>query len=119
MTNEMVFSMVLKNILIKSNQQLTKRKILKIMTKIPELYRVIHSYCSENKEILSQTEDAFCFYCKQKVNFADIDDWCDELSGKESAICPHCGIDSVVPYKIDGVYELDDKMLDEMHKYYF
>lgn len=92
---------------------------MKIKNNILELYRVIHSYCSENKEILDECEVAACFYCKQKVLCSDIDDWCNELSGKETAICPHCGIDSVVPYKVDGVYELNDKMLDEMHKYWF
>lgn len=93
--------------------------LLKMKNRIPKLYRVIHSYCSENKDILNECEVATCFYCKQKVLCADIEDWCDELSGKETAICPHCGIDSVIPYKVHGVYELNNKMLDEMHKYWF
>ena len=92
---------------------------MKMTKKISELYQVIHTYCFENKELLNECKEAVCFYCKQKVICTDINDWCNELSGKESAICPYCGIDSIVPYKVDGVYELDNKMLDEMHKYYF
>lgn len=84
-----------------------------------DLHRYIHSFCFENKEFLRSSEINVCFYCMQKVRFEDIEEWIEERSGKESAICPHCGIDSVVPYKVDGMYELDDKMLDEMHKYWF
>lgn len=82
-------------------------------------HRYIHSLCFENKELLRNSEINICFYCMQKVSFDDIEEWVEERSGKESAICPHCGIDSIIPYKVDGVYEINDKTLDELNEFYF
>ena len=84
-----------------------------------DFYRGIHSFCFENKELLCNSEINVCFYCMQKVNFDDIEEWVKERSGKESAICPHCGIDSVVPNKIEGVYELNDDLIRKLNELYF
>ena len=71
----------------------------------------IKSYCAIQKSTFVFT------VCKS--NFDDIEEWVEERSGKESAICPHCGIDSVISYKVDGVYEINDKTLDELNGFYF
>ncbi len=92
---------------------------MKIRNDNSDLHRYIHSFCFENKDILFDSVCNVCIYCKQKVNYADIDEWIIENSGKESAICPHCGIDCVVPKKIEGLYELNSSMIYEMHNQYF
>lgn len=84
-----------------------------------KIYDVIHSYTLENKALLQNSECNFCIYCKRTVNFADIVEWLVERSGKDSALCPYCGIDCVVPQRIDDVYDMDEQLLDEMHKYWF
>ncbi len=53
------------------------------------------------------------------MRFEDIEDWVEERSGKESAICPHCGIDSVIPSKVRGIYELDDDLIRKLNELYF
>ena len=37
-----------------------------------------------------------CYYCLCTFDVTEIEDWCD---GEKTAICPKCGIDSVVAHR--------------------
>ena len=62
-----------------------------------------------------------CFYCLRKFPPSDIVDWADK--GKKikkpgrTALCPHCGIDSVIGDRSN--YDLSDKFLKELYEYSF
>ena len=83
-----------------------------------DIYQKIHSYCFENEAILNQYHDCGCLYCGKKMASSDIEEWIEDKNGK-TALCPFCNVDSVVPLKIDNVYELTNTMIEEMYKRYF
>ena len=49
---------------------------------------------------------------------SDIKEWIDDENGN-TAVCPYCGIDSVIPESIDGEYELTQEILQEMNQRFF
>jgi hypothetical protein len=71
----------------------------------------LHKKCSHNKEALSSGEEAGCFYCQRTCRLSDIKKWVDLTS--DTAICPHCSIDSVLP----GVTDLG--ILSQMYLRWF
>lgn len=62
-----------------------------------------------NRKELEKANNCGCFYCKKLYNPKEIKEWCDN---KQTAICPYCGIDSVIvnPTQED---------LEMLNKYYF
>jgi hypothetical protein len=76
-----------------------------------------HNGCSSHKNEILSSRLCGCFYCEQTFLPSEIVEWIDESSAEgESAICPKCGIDSVLSSK----YPIDDKQfLHEMNKLWF
>jgi ssDNA-binding Zn-finger/Zn-ribbon topoisomerase 1 len=60
----------------------------------PEDLRIGHAASSWHLKQLEHTGQAGCFYCLRIFPVKEIEDWTDD---KQTAICPKCGIDSVVP----------------------
>lgn len=59
-----------------------------------------------------------CFYCQRTFSTNAIADWVDEDNAAgATALCPHCGIDSVIPELAD--YPLTPDLLASMHAYWF
>jgi hypothetical protein len=58
-----------------------------------------------------------CFHCEQTFLPAEIEDWIEEkIAHDETAICPKCGIDSVLSDK----FPVSDKaFLTAMNKWWF
>jgi hypothetical protein len=56
-----------------------------------------HSIFHE-REIL-ESEICGCFHCLRTFSPTEITEWIDEDSEQKTAICPHCGIDSVIGSK--------------------
>ena len=52
-----------------------------------------HGRCSQHREEVLASERAGCFFCLATFAPTEIADWCD---GGQTALCPRCGIDSVV-----------------------
>lgn len=44
---------------------------------------------------LEASEACGCYFCLKIYNPNEIDEWIDD---EQTAICPYCGIDSVLPY---------------------
>lgn len=91
------------------------------MSKAPAKYQQdflekAHAKSSSHKaEILSGNLCA-CFYCEHSFLPGDIVEWIEEPKGGETAICPKCGIDSVLSDNLP----IDDKeFLNEMNNYWF
>jgi len=55
-----------------------------------------HTRSSYHAEELKQSELCGCFYCLTVFNPNEISEWTD---GGETALCPKCGIDSVIAGK--------------------
>ena len=74
---------------------------------------------TNNREKLKESEKCGCYYCGQIFSPDEIVEWCPELDPEEevTAICPYCGIDSVIPDK-SGL-PLTPEFLEAMHKVWF
>jgi predicted nucleic acid-binding Zn-ribbon protein len=76
--------------------------------------RVVPKLAMHNKKALAKVNECVCYYCSKVFSPGEITEWVDN---NDTAMCPHCGIDSVIP-----VYEESDKDADflaKLHKYWF
>lgn len=55
-----------------------------------------HKTSLGNEALLAQSEEAGCFYCLWIGPAPDIVRWVREADGARTALCPRCGIDSVI-----------------------
>jgi hypothetical protein len=55
--------------------------------------RRAHTHCIRHREELWRSGLCGCFYCLDIFEYKDIEDWTDH---KQTALCPSCGIDSVI-----------------------
>ncbi|MEI0567865.1 cytoplasmic protein [Brachyspira pulli] len=82
---------------------------------VEELFK-IHKLSSNHKKLLMKEDICGCFYCVTIFNPRLITDWIEDADDL-TAICPYCGIDSVIPKHSD--YELNEQLLEEMREYFF
>lgn len=83
----------------------------------------IHQFSSRNRDLLSRSEQAGCFYCQSLFDPAEITDWVDgpqlvtgDTADGVTALCPRCGIDAVLP---SAAVSLSKEMLAEMNAHWF
>ena len=83
-----------------------------------------HRHCSRHREEILASEKCGCFYCLKTFPPDDIKDWIDEPQTTEknfvisaTALCPHCGIDSVLGSK--SGYAITEEFLRRMNQYWF
>lgn len=79
------------------------------------LYEKLHTYSSNNRKLIKESDKCYCFYCQKTVMPDEIDRYLNEKEG--TALCPHCGIDSIIPDAIDE--EINDEIISSMNKYWF
>ena len=81
--------------------------------------KAAHKCSIWNWEDILESDICGCFYCMSTFFSAEIKEICDADSLKGStAICPKCGIDSVLGSK--SGYPVDDQaFLEEMRNYWF
>lgn len=78
---------------------------------------IIHKNSLGNRKLLNKDEKCGCFHCGRIFNTSEIYEWIREYNNEETAICPHCGVDSIIS---DSHGEkLSKKLLAEMHRKYF
>lgn len=73
-----------------------------------------HVCSSLNKKQLLKAKSCGCFYCLKIFDPKLIVDWCDD---NQTAICPYCGIDSII-YDSE-VYPVTKPLLEQMRKHWF
>jgi len=83
----------------------------------------IHQYCTRNRELIGKSTLCGCFYCLATFRPDEIVDWVDWPEGASdaldagvTALCPRCGIDSVLPKPPVAV---EPQLLAEMKKVWF
>ena len=74
----------------------------------------LHTYTLKNKSLIEKSKICYCYHCKNKILVEDIVDYLDE---GETAVCPKCNVDSLIPDCIDE--EITDKVIDDMNRYWF
>lgn len=90
------------------------------MTKdqIKELLNILHHRSFRNERQIKESQICGCFYCKSIFNPEEVTLWCDDDGkGARTALCPRCGIDSVLGNAC-GV-KIVPNLLDLMHCQFF
>ena len=73
------------------------------MTDVSEEHDVIevHKGCSNHRERVLAAERCGCFYCCSEFEPSAITNWVDppsdDMQSGNTALCPKCGIDAVIP----------------------
>ena len=93
--------------------KLIKKYILKEKYSINDLIKA-HEYCTNNKSEILNNNICGCFYCLKIFNSKEIESW---LIIEETALCPYCGIDSVIGS--NSGYKISLQFLKKMNKYWF
>lgn len=65
----------------------------------------------KNRSLIDLDKNVSCYYCQRTYLGNLIKEWVDE--NEDTALCPFCEIDSVVPF------EVDKETLKEASNYYF
>lgn len=73
-----------------------------------------HKHSSRHREKLEKDGNCGCFYCLEIFHPNDIESWADD---DDTAICPHCGIDSVIGES--SGFDLNIDFLGRMKEYWF
>ena len=73
-----------------------------------------HRHSIRHREELRNSEKCGCFHCLDIFDYRNIDDWCD---GGDTALCPTCGIDSVIGS--DSGYPITKDFLESMKRHWF
>lgn len=78
-------------------------------------YKAAHKFSSNHKAELEKDEVCGCFFCLKIFNPQQIESWVKDKSG--TAICPHCGIDSIIGES--SGYPIEMELLEKMKKHWF
>jgi hypothetical protein len=84
------------------------------MMKLKELKKA-HNHSDYHKKELKKSSICGCFYCCKTFKPETIKEWID---GKQTALCPICGIDSVLG-DASGLKVTDKQFLSDMNDYWF
>ena len=84
---------------------------------IPEL-NVFYTHSIRNEESIRKSNLCGCFHCISIFPVADVklSEMMVEKDGFKTAICPICGIDSVLG---DASVEISAELIESMNEYYF
>ena len=84
-----------------------------------EKVKAAHNRSSAHRNEVLQSEYCGCFYCCTVFKSDAISSWIDKNSSGvgQTALCPNCGIDSVIGDK--SPFPIKDDFLVAMRKYWF
>lgn len=74
----------------------------------------LHAYCTNNLELIEKSDKCYCFHCKKMMDSNEITRYLDK---ENTALCPYCGIDAIIPDCVDE--EINDGLINDMHNYWF
>jgi hypothetical protein len=79
----------------------------------PSIYSSAFVHASKHRVALEASDRCGCFFCFRTFTTAEIRSWVD---GNQTALCPHCGIDSVIG---SASCHIGDQFLRRMHQHHF
>lgn len=96
-----------------------QEKHRKVVHSMPRDIREAHDHSSNNRQEVQDSSMSGCFYCLEVFKSSEVVDWVDEDSSGQgqTALCPRCGIDSVVGDKAG--YPLSAEFLGKMKAHWF
>src|SRR4051812_49015519 len=87
-------------------------------------FEAIRAYSGHHRELMERSERAGCFHCQKIFSPVEIVAWIEgrqletnNLEDGVSALCPRCGVNTVLPSAADIV--LDRSLLAAMRYHYF
>lgn len=83
---------------------------------VDQLILDAHSRCACNREALQRVDRYGCFYCLAIFDPQEIEEWIEDEGG-DTALCPRCEIDSVLPESDE--YPLAKNFLRSMYDHWF
>ena len=83
-------------------------------SKMPLAIAEAHDHSARHRSEVLASSVCGCFYCRATFTATEIGDWTDD---EETALCPKCGIDSVIGSAAG--FPITKEFLEEMHKYWF
>lgn len=75
-----------------------------------------HRHSADHRVELEHSDVCGCFYCEKTFAVSDVVEWVEDVSG--TALCPCCGIDSVIG-SASGLPVADADFLRAMHDRWF
>ena len=75
-----------------------------------------HRHSSNHRAELERSDACACFFCERSFAVVEIEEWIDDESG--TALCPHCGVDSVIGSG-SGFPVSDSNFIHAMHSRWF
>ncbi len=72
----------------------------------------LNSQTFENRSILEEVKDCVCVNCLKEFKVDEVADWLDD---EQTAACPHCFVDAVLP----KTETLTKEKLKELHYLWF
>lgn len=75
----------------------------------------VHSYSSFNRKSLEREYICGCFYCLEIFNPKEIEEW--EGEREDTALCPYCGIDSIIGQS--SKFPITKDFLEKMNQKWF
>jgi hypothetical protein len=77
-----------------------------------------YRHSSRHRQELMTSETCGRFYCRAVFRPSEVEDWVDEWEGIEQiALCPRCGIDSVIGS--ESGYPITKEFLTQMRAHWF
>lgn len=95
--------------------------VIKVAGKTRKLEE-ISGMAFKNRQLLEASEFCGCYYCCKIFKADSITEWVEEKrsgGGGFTALCPHCGIDSVIPQNTQALSELNTKLLKSLQQKFF
>jgi hypothetical protein len=59
-----------------------------------EMLDRLHKLSRDNKRMLKSVDEGVCYFCGLTCKYEDVKVW---VRNETTALCPHCGIDAVIP----------------------
>jgi hypothetical protein len=84
---------------------------------LPADVREAHKHCNLNRAAVEASTWCGCFYCYAIFSPTEICEWIDQDSGSQTALCPRCGIDSVLADQ--SGYPITKEFMATMYSYWF
>ena len=78
-------------------------------------FKQAHKFSANHQSQLLKDKKCGCFYCLHIFSPSEIIEWIKDIDG--TAICPYCGIDSVMGES--SGHPITHSFLEEMNKYWF
>jgi hypothetical protein len=74
---------------------------------------IYHAYVTKNQKSIAKSKECGCIYCLKRFPVSEVEEYIfDGEEGNETALCPYCSCDAVVP---DFLVALDESKLLQWH----